>query len=85
MKYTTAMKFEILIARISYVTFKPWNVQRLNANNFIKYEFWETWNVNFVQLNIMTIFPTLYEIMGITGGEIYLRFKYGATVGKDES
>ena len=28
----------------------------------------------------MTIFITLYEIMGITGGEIYLRFKAGATV-----
>ena len=28
----------------------------------------------------MTIFPTLYEIMGITGGEIDLRFQAGATV-----
>ena len=85
MKYISAIKFEIMFARISYVSFKLWNVQRLSASNFNKNQFWDNQNSNFVQLNIMTIFTTLYEIMGITGGEIYLRFKDGATVGKEES
>ena len=80
MQYIPAINFEILSARISYVSFKSWNVQRLRANNFNKNQFWENRNGNFVQLNIMTIFTTLYEIMGITGGEIDLRFKAGAPV-----
>ena len=80
MKYIPAIHFDILFARISYVSFKPWNVQRLSANNFNKNQFWENRNGNFVQLNIMTIFTTLYEILGITGGEIDLRLKAGATV-----
>ena len=80
MQYIPAIKFEILFARISYVSFKTWNVQRLSANNFNKNQFWENWNRTFVQLNIMAIFTTLYEILGISGGEIYLGFKAGATV-----
>ena len=80
MQYIPAINIDILFARILYVNFKPWNVQRLSANNFNKNQFWENWNGNFVQLNLMTIFTTLYEILGITGGEIYLRFRAGATV-----
>ena len=33
----------------------------------------------------MTIFTTLYDIMGITGGEIYLRFNAGSTLYVDKS
>ena len=80
MEYIPRINFEILFARISYVSFKPWNVQHLSANNFNKNQFWENRNGNFVQLNIMTIFTTVYEIMGIPGGEIDLRIKVGATV-----
>ena len=80
MQYITDKYFEIISIRISYVSFKAWNVQRLSANNFNKKQFWENWNGNFVQLNIMTIFTNLYEILGKTGGEIYLRFKAGATI-----
>ena len=43
-----------------------------------KNQFWENLNGNFVKLNTMTIFITLYEILDITGGEINLRFKAGA-------
>ena len=39
MQYITAIKFDIIFARVSYVSFKPWNVQRLSANNFNKYQF----------------------------------------------
>ena len=85
MQYIPAIKFEILFARISYVSFKPWNVQSFSANNFNKNQFWENRNGNFVQLNIMTIFTTSYELLGITGGEIDLRFKAGATVFIDYS
>ena len=74
------IKCEILFAGISYISFKPWNVQRLSTNYFNKNQFWENRNVNFVQLNIMTIFTTLYEILGKTGGEIDLRFKAGDNV-----
>ena len=80
MQYLTDIQFDILFARISYVSFKLWNVQRLSASNFNKNQFWDKQNSNFVQLNLMTIFTTLYEIMGITGGEIDLRFKAGAPV-----
>ena len=45
-----------------------------------KIDFWENQNGNFVQINLMTIFITLYEVLGITGGEIDLRFKAGATL-----
>ena len=80
MQYIPDIKFEIIFSRISYVRFNPWNVQRLSANNFNKNQFWENRNGNFVQLNIMTIFTTLYYILGITEGEIYSRFKAGSTV-----
>ena len=73
-------KFDIIFSSISYVSFKSCNVQHLSANNFNKNQFWENWNGNFVQLNLMTIFTTIYEILVITGGEIDLRFKDGATV-----
>ena len=65
MQYIPDIKFDIVFARISYVSFKTWNVQRLSANNFNKNQFWENWHGNFVQLNIMTIFTILYEILGI--------------------
>ena len=80
MQYITAIIFEILFAIISYDSFKPWGVQHLSANNFNKNQFWDNRNGNFIQLNLMTICTTLYEILGITGGEIDLRFKAGATV-----
>ena len=80
MQYIPDIKFEIIFSRILYVSFKPWNVQRLSANNFNKNQFWENRNDNFVQLNLMTIFTTAYDILGKTGGEIYFRFKAGATV-----
>ena len=80
MQYIPDITFDILFDRISYVSFKPWNVQRLSANNFNKNQFRENHNGNFVQLNLMTIFITLYKILGITGGEIYSRFKAGSTV-----
>ena len=67
----------------SYLNPGIYNIRALIA--LTKINFWENWNSNFVQLNTMTIFTTLYEIMGITGGEIYLRFKDGATVGKEKS
>ena len=57
MKYISAIKFEIMFARISYVRFKPWNVQRLRTNNFNKNQIWENHNGNFVQPNIIL---TLY-------------------------
>ena len=80
MRYIPAITFEILFSRISYVGFKPWDLQRLSANNFNNNQLWDNRNGNFVQLNLMTIFTTLYEILGITGGEIDLGFKAGAIV-----
>ena len=76
-QYIPAIKFEILFARISYVSFKPWNVQRLSANNFNKNQFWENQNGNFVLLYRIHIFNTVYDIPGISGGKIYLA---GSTV-----
>ena len=79
-QYIPAIKFKIIFARISYVSFKSWNVQCLSRNNFNKNKLWENRNGSFFQLNIMTIFTTLYEILGIIGGEMDFRFKAGATV-----
>ena len=73
MQYILAIKFEIMFASIWYVSFKYWNVQRLSANNLKKNQFWENQNGNFVQLDLMTVFTTVYDILGITGAEIYLR------------
>ena len=80
MQHILGITFEILCARISYVSSKPWNVQRLSGNYLNKNQLRENRNGNFVQLNIMTIFITLYEILGKSRGEIYLMFKSGATV-----
>ena len=41
MQYIPAVEFDILFDRISYVRFKPWNIQRLSAINFNKNQFWE--------------------------------------------
>ena len=67
MKYIPAIKFEIIYARISYVIFSLWNVQQLSTSNFKNnLKNWDNQNSNFVQLNLITIFTTLYDILGTT-------------------
>ena len=61
MQYIPDIKFDTLFSSISYVNFKPWNVQSLSANNFNKNQFWDNRNGNFVQINVMNICTAIWD------------------------